>query len=143
MKQFKDPYSSPLWLRNIWTLPFWNFQKTYFTESLSITAEESSTRLLCNGLCNIILYTCKNCCEILWTYSLNIFINDISSKRIKRHLSGLIFISADLVTLTKEIFNEKLHFLYSAWILGTYLLKMNSSQVKAFNFAEAGRLQVY
>ena len=40
--------------------PFWNFQNTYFTKRISINAYDSSSSVLCNGMCNVILYACKN-----------------------------------------------------------------------------------
>ena len=63
-------------------IPFLNFQNTCFAESLSITAYDSSPRLLCNGLCNVILHVCRKCWRTLWIESLNALINDVPPKRI-------------------------------------------------------------
>lgn len=51
-------------------IPFWNFRNIYFTENPSITAYESSSRVLCNGLYNVILHVYRNSS-----------INDIPSKK--------------------------------------------------------------
>ena len=40
-------------------IPFWNFQSNYLTESLSITAYDSSSSALCDELCNVILRACR------------------------------------------------------------------------------------
>ena len=42
------------------TIKIFNFQSTYFTESNSITAYDSSARILSNGLCNVVLNADRN-----------------------------------------------------------------------------------
>ena len=47
-------------------IPFWNLENIYFTKSLSVTAYDSSARVLINGFCNVILHVCRTCWKTFW-----------------------------------------------------------------------------
>ena len=66
-------------------IPFWNIQKNYFAERLSITACYLNAKGIYKRMCNVILHPCRDCRQTLWTDSPNASINDIPLKRITQH----------------------------------------------------------
>ena len=67
-------------------IPFRNFQSSYFTKNVSITAYDSSSRgFLCKGLCNVILHAYRNCWQTLLIDLPRASLNDIPSKKITCH----------------------------------------------------------
>ena len=87
--------------------------RTNFPENLPITAYDSSTRLLCNDLYNMILHKYRNCWNILWIDSPNAFINGAKYSRkdqVKLFKGCLPQISLGplfLNTLSQIIFHRK------------------------------------
>ena len=65
-------------------ISFWKYQNTYFTESLSITAYDASSREVCHGLYNKILHVCRKCRKT-WTDLPKVLINDIPPKKGRCH----------------------------------------------------------